>query len=64
MKLFRKKRVRVKRKRYKEGGSDRPHLYNLLMPYELYESAKKKALSERRSLAEVVRELLREWLNE
>ena len=48
----------------KEGVYDKPHLYNLVMPYELYESAKKKALSERRSLAEVVRELLREWLNE
>jgi len=48
----------------KEGVYDKPHLYNLQMPYALYESAKKKALSERRSLAEVVRELLREWLNE
>lgn len=50
-------------KRDKDGIADKPHLYNLLMPYELYEKAKVKALSERRSLAEVVRELLEEWVN-
>ena len=48
----------------KEKVYDKPHLYNLVMPYELYELAKRKALSERRSLAEVVRELLRGWLDE
>ena len=50
-------------KRDKEGVAEKPHLYNLLMPYKLYERAKVKALSERRSLAEVVRELLGEWLD-
>lgn len=48
----------------KEGVYNKPHLYNILMPYSLYELAKNKALSERRSLAEVVRELLKRWLDE
>jgi len=34
------------------------------MPHELYKKAKVKAVKYNKSLAEVVRELLKEWLNE
>jgi len=40
------------------------HTFHLRMPHELYKKAKVKAVKYNKSLAEVVRELLRGWLDE
>jgi len=51
-------------KNIKSKPVDEPHLYNLYMPHGLYVLAKKKAMREYKSLAEVVREFLESWTEE
>ena len=49
------------KKVHKDEKND--HYFSIRMPRELFILAKTKAMREYRSLAEVVRELLREWLS-